>query len=51
MDFNQAAIRLFKSDLPFGEAENCKERTLKNLLDDMGINDTPNKEEVNVKEN
>jgi len=51
MDFNQAAIRLFKSDLPFGEAECCKEKTLKDLLEDMGINDTPNKEEVNVKEN
>jgi len=37
-DFNLAAIRLFKSNIPFGEAENCEERTLKNLLDDMGIN-------------
>jgi len=36
-DFDLAAIRLFKSDLPFGEAENCDERTLKNLLEDIGI--------------
>jgi thymidylate synthase len=37
-DFDQAAARLFKTDIPFGEAEECEERILKDLLDDMGIN-------------
>jgi hypothetical protein len=36
-DFAQAAVRLFKPDIPFGEAECCEERTLKDLLEDMGI--------------
>lgn len=36
-DFAQAAVRLFKPDIPFGDAECCEERTLKNLLEDMGI--------------
>jgi thymidylate synthase len=36
-DFDLAAVRLFKPDIPFGDAECCEERTLKNLLEDMGI--------------
>lgn len=38
-DFDLAAIRLFKTDLPFGKEEVCEERTLKDLLEDMGIKD------------